>query len=646
MSEKYNVRSSQVLSPFGIGQIVNLPGEVSIMTGGLNLWDKIVSQERYNQGPDKIVEDELKFNEKRLQAVLNVDHFKRPFEYTKKGRVNNHLKIPAVRFPGWHYCTNSKCGKMIQKPLDFLDKDATCSDCSTEQYKQKMLPVRFVAVCAEGHIQDVPFMEWVHNGQPPEEEEHQLSYHTYGGSGDLGSIVIKCSCGEKRSLAGIMNVRAENNIVFDSALANIGLSDEEKGNFSADNPNDNNPNGLYCKGHRPWLGNNAENINCGRHLQVLIRGASNVHFGVTRSAIFLPDVAEGIKKYALEAIEEKGKDTLQNMYEIDDGQVALPALLQSTKVITDNLCALDQLKQEVIDILLVDDEEQVDDSETGIRFDEYNFFNKGLDSEYYSLKAIVKTFENYDGADFLKKYFDHVVLIEKLKETRVFTGFRRINPSNPSNPEQLSTEAVNWLPAIEVYGEGVFLKFRDDLGSSWEEKHGAHFEPIIERYHRAMRQRRTDYEDRDISPFFIMMHTFAHLLIKRLCFDCGYGSSSLRERIYWSSHEETKMNGVLIYTSSGDSEGSLGGLVRMGREKNLGPLIKKAIQEAEWCSADPVCSDIGVSTGQGPDNVNGAACHNCCILPETSCEEFNMLLDRSTIIGTIENQEIGFFGKE
>ena len=115
MSEKYNVRSSQVLAPFGIDQIVNLPGEVSIMTGGLNLWDTIVSQERINQGPDKIVVEELKFHEKRLQAVLNVDHFKRPFEFTKQGRVNNHLRIPAVRFPGWQQSNQGE--REVQKSL-------------------------------------------------------------------------------------------------------------------------------------------------------------------------------------------------------------------------------------------------------------------------------------------------------------------------------------------------------------------------------------------------------------------------------------------------------------------------------------------------------------------------------------------------
>jgi hypothetical protein len=158
-----------------------------------------------------------------------------------------------------------------------------------------------------------------------------------------------------------------------------------------------------------------------------------------------------------------------------------------------------------------------------------------------------------------------------------------------------------------------------------------------------MHDRSVLYEPRDISPAYIMMHTFAHLLIKRLCFNCGYGSSSLRERIYFSSNSETRMNGILIYTSSGDSEGSLGGLVRQGREMFLSKLIKDTVADSRWCSADPVCSDIGQISGQGPNNVNGSACHNCCIVPETSCEDFNSLLDRATITGTVNDSSIGYF---
>ena len=108
MRKTNNVRSSQILSPFGVGQIVNFPEEVSVMIGGLSLWDETIARAKINQGVDRISEDELRFNETRLQDLLNVNYFIKPLEYKTSGSKNNHLQIPAVRFPGWHYCTNPK----------------------------------------------------------------------------------------------------------------------------------------------------------------------------------------------------------------------------------------------------------------------------------------------------------------------------------------------------------------------------------------------------------------------------------------------------------------------------------------------------------------------------------------------------------
>ena len=65
MSKKNNVRSSQLLSPFGVGQIVNFPKEISLMVCGLNLWDKKIEQGRANRGFDSIRVSDLRFNEIR-----------------------------------------------------------------------------------------------------------------------------------------------------------------------------------------------------------------------------------------------------------------------------------------------------------------------------------------------------------------------------------------------------------------------------------------------------------------------------------------------------------------------------------------------------------------------------------------------------
>jgi hypothetical protein len=652
MNKKNNVRSSQLLSPFGIGQIVNFPEELSVMVCGLNLWDEQIEQGKIKGGANSINKEELRFNEARLEKVLGVNYFVKPFEYKTAGTKNNFLKIPAVRFPGWHYCTNPKCGRMRQESLGKLNKKVECIACwdGKKNFKSKMIPVRFVAACPSGHIQDVPFKEWVHNGVVPNDrKEHELSYRTGGGSGDLGSITLECTCGERRSLAGLMNIRKDGENVFDSALARIGFAKEETHNFDKDHPNKDNPLGQYCKGHRPWLG--LEGVNdpagCKKHLQVLVRGASNVHFSEIQSAIYLPEGSTDANEYVVDVIDEKGRQTLRKYYEQEkNGMPILSIILTDHPVVKKGFISKEDLIRGVITEISNEDSKEEDleiPAELKLRLEEYEYILKGRSSESADFKAIVKNFEGYYEQTLLERFFDCVVLVEKLKETRVFKGFSRINPNNKVGKEELSNKPVTWLPAVEVFGEGIFLKFKDDVVDQWLEEHGENFSRIVNRYRVARDKRRPGDNPRQVNPFFVAMHTFAHLLIKKLCFDCGYGSSSLRERLYFSDDSDTRMNGILIYTSSGDSEGSLGGLVRQGRGKNLGRLVKNALEEAKWCSADPVCSDIGNSSGQGPDNVNGSACHNCCIVPETSCEEFNMLLDRSTLIGTFENPEIGFY---
>ena len=200
-----------------------------------------------------------------------------------------------------------------------------------------------------------------------------------------------------------------------------------------------------------------------------------------------------------------------------------------------------------------------------------------------------------------------------------------------------------WLPAYVVYGEGIFFTLSEEQIQQWEVRGDVleRVAPLAAGYARMRLQRRL--RDRRIGPRFVLLHTLAHLLINRLTFECGYSSAALRERIYVSENTEAPMAGILIYTAAGDAEGTLGGLVRMGRPGRLEPLLLRALQGARWCSADPVCMEIGASGGQGPDSLNLAACHGCSLVPETACEEFNRLLDRALVIGTFENPGIGFF---
>ena len=199
----------------------------------------------------------------------------------------------------------------------------------------------------------------------------------------------------------------------------------------------------------------------------------------------------------------------------------------------------------------------------------------------------------------------------------------------------------NWLPAVEVYGEGIFFEFNSETLSEWAQK-----PDVIQRISGLNTSYQNSFFSKrapgNIRPEFVLIHTFAHLFINQLSYECGYGSSSIRERIYCEkTTNHSNMCGVLIYTASGDSEGSLGGLVRQGEAGRLEDTILAAIHNAEWCSSDPICIE---SLGQGPESCNLAACHNCALLPETCCECGNRLLDRGTVIGVLDRSDIGYFG--
>lgn len=231
-------------------------------------------------------------------------------------------------------------------------------------------------------------------------------------------------------------------------------------------------------------------------------------------------------------------------------------------------------------------------------------------------------------------------------------GFRRIYPEYPESKEDanedfkgwngkpyisLSEKTLSWLPAIQMLGEGIFLKLNEDSLNEWEKKTEMRYRPLLDKADALI-----NCKDK-ASIRYILLHTLSHLLIRQLSLDCGYSGAALKERIYSTVNSSgLPMAGILLYTSSTDSDGSLGGLVRMGRPENFEEIIRKMLQEASWCSSDPICID---SLGQGYGGLNYAACHACTLLPETSCELRNCLLDRAAVIGTLAHRELGYLSK-
>jgi hypothetical protein len=146
-------------------------------------------------------------------------------------------------------------------------------------------------------------------------------------------------------------------------------------------------------------------------------------------------------------------------------------------------------------------------------------------------------------------------------------------------------------------------------------------------------------EARKTSPRFLLLHSFAHGLMRQLSLECGYSSAALRERLY-VGFPPRGMAGVLIHTGSADSEGTLGGLVRQGHEARLEHTLREMLLSLAWCSSDPLCI-TGATTLSTPDNL--AACHACLLAPETACQHFNVLLDRAMLVGTPDMPELGYF---
>jgi hypothetical protein len=245
-----------------------------------------------------------------------------------------------------------------------------------------------------------------------------------------------------------------------------------------------------------------------------------------------------------------------------------------------------------------------------------------------------------------------VVLAERLREVSALIGFTRIRSSGETSADDVRTRraplsidpALTWLPATEVRGEGIFVRFDLDRVSAWAEENLQHERrKILRGAHEAWRAARNlDPVDEGFPGLaYVLLHSFSHALMRELTLECGYSAPSIRERIYSSIPDEPiDMAGVLVYTAAPDSEGTLGGLVTLGRPQELGRLVRQALERARLCASDPLCSE---HDPRRDGTLHGAACHACLFAPETSCENGNRYLDRSTLVPTFRLTESGFF---
>ncbi len=577
---KRPLRRAGLISPFGVGAIVDYADGRSLMTASVDYWFDL----------QKPCPPELQIKEERLCKALRIAEIRHPPDF-------NTGKIPATTFPKWHHCP--KCHLMRNQ-----NSASECSSGQCKRDKTKTLPMRFVAVCANGHISDVDWMHWVHGEEGPK-EGCQLRYRA-GRSASLAGITISCSCGKYRTLGGLFS--------------------------------NSDGNGLQqrCSGHRPWLGP-TESEDCTELMHAAQKGASNVYFADTKSAIYVPNWMEDQSSRIASIIDsEEFWSFVEATMDDDDvlNSKFITTYAKTQGVDPNTLLKAAKAHQK--------NEENEENQEEDLKPAEYAAITSCMGSpeeELYVKRADLKKYESW-----VSEFFSDVFLIPKLRETRVLRGFTRVHPPSASDSDRIQSVAhlARWLPGIKVTGEGFLLvfnfeKLREYCDLSLCKQRAAR---IAENVNKVNAQRGRELIN--VRPEEVLLHTFAHLMIRAIAYECGYGSSALRERIYIDLEADTPMAGVMIYTASGDSEGSLGGIVRQAEQRNLERSIRYALSEGQWCSSDPVCSE---TLGQGSDGANLAACHSCALLPETSCEYGNRLLDRVLVLGDAERKNVGYFSE-
>ncbi|GAA6616837.1 DrmB family protein [Scytonema sp. NUACC26] len=627
------LRRAQLIAPFGVGAMVVVRNGTSLITAGIDHWYK---REDISEADDK---SEFRIDEWRLARSLEVDHFRQPPDFRKAnkgdGVPNAYLTVPFLRFPQWHFCAS--CNLLQKFPLTKRGK-VKCPECESKKktkYTPHMAQVPIIAMCDRGHIQDFPWREWVHRSANPICDKPVRLVGT--GSATLGGLSVRCDCGAKRSLEGITEGDVNRTRLSKTLMAddNTEVDDEKKG--------------FCCQGKRPWLGTE-DSEPCSCQLRGTLRSATNVYYAQTRSAIYLQ---RGNNSELVSLLEEPPLSTLIQPLS-QAGLSITPEFLRGQHTLLLKNFSNEEIKDALCTILSPNDIKantnivEGDDPETSFRREEFNVLRTERNEENLKIRAI--NISQYESN--IAQYFSRIMLVDKLKETRALTGFTRIFPETDQPLPVLqsllwrqSLQQETWLPAYIVYGEGIFIEFNENRLRQWLKIHGAEItrrvQPLVARYERIQEERHL--RQRQITPRFILLHTFAHLLMNRLTFECGYSSAALRERLYISENPVAPMAGVLIYTANGDSEGTMGGLVRMGKPSNFEPVVRSSLEAASWCSADPVCMEVGARGGQGPDSCNLAACHSCALVPETACEEFNRFLDRGVVIGDIYNKSMGFF---
>lgn len=613
------LRPSQALTTFGIGSIIDLPN-LSVMVMGLEDWPLKDTVEIGEQRLLASVKEVLGQQVKSLRSAPVLPDAYQVNQFDASALVG----IPVASFPRWMVCphcrrlapltTGSHGIFKLETPYRTDQIRYVHANCTRKGKSPTVVPARFVMACKYGHLDDFPWRAFVHRDDKTTCKGGLKLIET-SATGEAASIFVQCE--------------AEN------CKAIRPMSDAFKMNVM-EQP--------ACKARRPHLRDHDE-AGCkapnGQEMRMepMLQGASNSWFGITLSALAIPQASDKLTQIVDE--QWTNLHDVESEREIEKLLRKVPSMRDLYEYSPADIWQAVQAKKTAVP----EDSGEPTDLKTpewGV-FSDPNSAEKGRDFQI----RIASPPKRY------AKYFEKIVLAERLREVRALVGFTRIeSPSDYDNPAafpanqraRLSRTPPTWVPASEIRGEGLFFHFKEHMIQNWVKK-AKNLDAVFLEAHQRWRIARKLEPPQEFYPGvrYILLHSFAHALIRQLAVECGYTTASLRERIYSTNpkNPEVEMAGVLIYTAAPDSEGTLGGLVSLGKPETLERHLDQALDNMRLCASDPLCAEH--HPYRDGSTLHAASCHACLFAPETSCERGNKYLDRAVLVSTVERNDLAFF---
>lgn len=599
------VRPSQLLWTYGPGALIDLPN-LSVITMGLDYWKK----ERCTP-----INEARLLNEVRRVVGMQVQELLMP-PLQKEEMVDFHsaeafVGVPVKPFPRWLRCV--KCALLAEYDSGLFEIRENLYRPEQTHFVHKncrygknieAVPARFLIACNHGHIDDFPWRWFVHGG--PSDCTGALRFFESKASLQTENLWVKCDgCGASRSLVHAFGKEGQENLP-------------------------------RCRGRHPHLNKFDE---CEETPRTILLGATNGWFPVTLSVLAIPSEDNSIAQL----VTDKW-DYFRDCGSISELEIVLKTLIKAH--VLPNIEKLDSaVVWNAIEVKKSCANKPVIIKSDDVKIPEWN--------------ALISTNPPKDWPHFMStptpppsKFADkisNVLLLNRLRKVNALIGYTRIEASNEfATPDDqvtrgpLSKKPPTWVPACEVHGEGIFIRFNEDALKKWESFPGVKKRDAMLNtgYSGWRAAHNLDPQVGYPGIRYVLLHTIAHLIIREFSLECGYNAASIQERIYSSNDNDNPMAGILLYTAASDSDGTLGGLVDLGSANQLGYIMEQAFRRAEICSSDPLCAQHDPAADR---SLHAAACHACTFVAETSCEVGNKFLDRALVVHTFDCDDAAFF---